>query len=101
MKHYIFFIILTLLSLKSFSCSMFKITENGKAIVGNNEDWVSLNSKIWFEPADKNHYGAAYLGFIDDFPQGPMNTARPKVSYIHFEYFTDTFLCAESFILCQ
>ncbi|RZN83534.1 MAG: tetratricopeptide repeat protein [Winogradskyella sp.] len=58
-----------------FACSMFKITKNGKTIVGNNEDWISANSEIWFEPAKDGKYGVAYVGFLNHFPQGAMNEA--------------------------
>jgi len=58
-----------------FACSMFKITKNGKTIVGNNEDWISANSEIWFEPALEGKYGVAYVGFLNHFPQGAMNEA--------------------------
>jgi len=54
---------------------MFKITKNGKTIVGNNEDWISANSEIWFEPALDGKYGVAYVGFLNHFPQGAMNEA--------------------------
>jgi hypothetical protein len=32
---------------------MFKITKNGKAIIGNNEDWWNPITQIWFEPKQK------------------------------------------------
>lgn len=60
----------------AYSCSVFKITENGKTIVGNNEDFFSPNTHIWFEPKTKNEkYGVAYVGFDNDFGQGALNTA--------------------------
>lgn len=75
MKFIIFLTALFLFLPKSFSCSMFKMTENGKTIVGNNEDWVSPNTQIWFEPGKMGEYGVAYLGFFDQFPQGGINEA--------------------------
>ena len=70
--------ILTLLNLLisnqlSYGCSMFKITMHGKTIVGNNEDFWNQNSRIWFEQGDKQHFGVAYVGFDNMWPQGAMN----------------------------
>jgi hypothetical protein len=56
-------------------CSMFKITFGGKTMVGNNEDAWRENSRIWFEVGRDGHYGAAYVGHDDGFPQGGMNEA--------------------------
>lgn len=57
------------------ACSMYKITENGKTIVGNNEDWISPNSQFWFEPGDQQGYGVMYMGLLDNFAQGAINEA--------------------------
>jgi hypothetical protein len=56
-------------------CSMFKITLLGKTMVGNNEDAWRVNSRIWFENGKAGHYGAAYVGHNDGFPQGGLNEA--------------------------
>ena len=57
------------------SCSVFKITENGKTIVGNNEDYYNPSTKIWFSPKNKlQKYGVAYLGFDNGFSQGALNS---------------------------
>lgn len=56
-------------------CSMFKITVFGKTMVGNNEDAWRVNSRIWFETGKNGHYGAAYVGHDDGFPQGGLNEA--------------------------
>lgn len=56
-------------------CSMFKITLFGKTMVGNNEDAWRVNSRIWFETGKGGHYGAAYVGHDDGFPQGGLNEA--------------------------
>lgn len=71
--------LLTLLTVFTFhygiSCSVFKITKNGKTIVGNNEDYFNPSTKIWFEPKSDTHkYGVAYVGFDNDFGQGALNT---------------------------
>jgi hypothetical protein len=54
---------------------MFKITKDGKTIVGNNEDWISPNSKFWFEGGKKGDYDVMYMGQLDNFAQGAMNSA--------------------------
>jgi len=59
----------------SNACSMYKITKDGKTIVGNNEDWISPNSKFWFERGGKNRYDVVYMGQLDEFAQGAMNSA--------------------------
>ncbi len=55
------------------ACSMYKITRNGKTIVGNNEDWLSPNSKFWFETGESGNYGVMYMGQLDNFAQGAIN----------------------------
>jgi len=59
----------------SFCCSMFKITMNGKTMVGNNEDYWNPNTRIWFEQGKNGEYGAAYVGFDNFWPQGGINQA--------------------------
>ena len=58
-----------------YSCSMYKITQDGKTIVGNNEDWINGNSEIWFVPAKDNKYGVMNIGFDNGFAQGAVNEA--------------------------
>tara|TARA_B100000809_G_scaffold231163_1_gene246103 strand:- start:209 stop:1399 length:1191 start_codon:yes stop_codon:yes gene_type:complete len=55
------------------ACSMYKITKNGKTIVGNNEDWVSPNHQFWFESGSKSKFGVMYMGQLDNFAQGAIN----------------------------
>jgi tetratricopeptide (TPR) repeat protein len=52
---------------------MIKVTKNGKTIVGNNEDQMNPNSRIWFEKGSFGKYGVAYVGFDNLYPQGGMN----------------------------
>jgi hypothetical protein len=56
-----------------FACSMYKITKNGKTIVGNNEDWLSPNHQFWFESATKSKFGVMYIEQLDNFAQGAIN----------------------------
>ncbi|MGP8215519.1 MAG: hypothetical protein ACLQQ4_08150 [Bacteroidia bacterium] len=55
------------------ACSMFKITFQGKTIVGNNEDSRRLKPEIWFENGNNGKYGAVYVGYDTACPQGGMN----------------------------
>ncbi len=62
------------------SCSMYKITKDGKTIVGTNFDAYYLTPTIWFENATNNKkYGAGYSGGRQDgangiAPQSGMNS---------------------------
>ncbi len=58
-----------------FPCTMYKITKNGKTVVGNNEDWLSPNSQFWYEPAINGKYGVMYMGLLNNFAQGGINEA--------------------------
>lgn len=65
----------------SLGCSMYKITVDGKTMVGCNEDNWRLKPSIWFENAkNKNEYGAAFTGSREVHPnrfapQSGMNEA--------------------------
>ena len=67
--------ILQVVSLDSFACSVCKVTINGRTYFGNNEDNWRLGSKIWFENKTFGKFGAVYVGYSDNFPQGGMNEA--------------------------
>ncbi|MDP3583052.1 MAG: linear amide C-N hydrolase, partial [Ignavibacteria bacterium] len=64
-----------ILSNDCFGCSMIKITKKGITIVGNNEDQMNPNTRIWFESGKNGNYGVVYVGFDNLFPQGGMNEA--------------------------
>ncbi|MCF6347674.1 MAG: tetratricopeptide repeat protein [Flavobacteriaceae bacterium] len=55
------------------ACSMYKLTKNGRTIVGNNEDYFSPNSQFWFEAGTKDTFGVMYMGLLDNFAQGAIN----------------------------
>ena len=61
------------------TCSMYKVTKDGKTFVGCNEDAWRTSPRIWFESAGKNAiYGAAFTGSRFDgsngfAPQSGMN----------------------------
>ena len=74
------FSVLMLMNLEKVnSCSMYKITKNGKTIVGTNFDAYYLTPTIWFENATNNKaYGAGFSGGRQDgingiAPQSGMN----------------------------
>jgi len=51
-----------LFSSSGMACTMYKLTKDGKTIVGNNEDWTSPNGQFWFEAGTENTFGAMYMG---------------------------------------
>ena len=56
-------LVLTISHHKIEACSMYKITVDGKTMVGCNHDAWSTTPKIWFENAKQlNKYGAAFTG---------------------------------------
>ncbi|WP_111709905.1 linear amide C-N hydrolase [Lutibacter citreus] len=69
----VFAIIYSLNPMIGNACSMYKITKNGKTIVGNNEDWLSPNHQFWFESGSKNKFGVMYMGQLNNFAQGAIN----------------------------
>lgn len=53
---------------------MYKLTVNGKTMVGNNEDSWGQDARIWFEQATKDKFGAVYVGYTRKvLPDGGMN----------------------------
>lgn len=64
-KALLLLLILFLLNNYAFPCSAYKITHNGKTMVGNNEDSWRLTSQIWFEPRTSGNYAVAHVGYSD------------------------------------
>lgn len=64
---------------RAHTCSMYKVTKDGKTFVGCNEDAWRTSPRIWFETAGKSAiYGAAFTGSRFDgsngyAPQSGMN----------------------------
>lgn len=57
------FFLIAIFANKIKACSMYKITADGKTMVGCNHDTWFSTPKIWFERAKKpTEYGAAYTG---------------------------------------
>ena len=76
MKNFLLGLIFLLITRTALSCSMFKVTLNGKTMVGNNEDSWRLTSRIWFEKGTDGNYGVAYVGYSDkNFADGAVNEA--------------------------
>ena len=71
----LFATILLFFPLAGNTCSMYKITKNGRTIVGNNEDFLSPNNQFWFEVAGDKKFGVMYMGRINNFAQGAINEA--------------------------
>lgn len=57
------FLVIAFFGNKIQACSMYKITIDGKTMVGCNEDAWRTTSRIWFENAkNTNEYGAGFTG---------------------------------------
>ena len=58
-----------------FPCSMYKVTANGKTMVGNNEDSWGQDPKIWFVQGTKERFGVVCMGYErkQPIPDGAMN----------------------------
>jgi hypothetical protein len=59
----------------AFPCSMYKVTAKGRTMVGNNEDSWGRDARIWFEPATKDKFGVACVGYArkQPNPDGAIN----------------------------
>lgn len=58
----------------AFPCSMYKVTVNGKTMVGNNEDSWGRDPKIWFEQGRNGKFGCVGVGYArKQHPDGAMN----------------------------
>lgn len=74
-------LILALSHIKIQACSKYKVTVDGKTMVGCNHDAWLITPKIWFENAPQpNEYGACFTGARAvsnnrTAPQSGMNTA--------------------------
>lgn len=55
-------------SSRASSCSMYKVSVNGKTMVGNNEDSWGRDARIWFEPATADKFGMMCLGYARKYP---------------------------------
>jgi len=54
-------------------CTIFKATQEGLTLVGNNEDWKDPDTKVWFLVPEAGIYGRVCFGFKNGYTQGGMN----------------------------
>lgn len=69
MKFKIFILFILASYFEATACSMYKITLHGKTFVGNNEDYLNPNTRIWFEKGNVIAYGSVFVGLDNFFPQ--------------------------------
>jgi penicillin V acylase-like amidase (Ntn superfamily) len=55
-----------------YACTAFCISKGDTVLVGNNEDYIIPDTKVFYVPAEKGKYGRVIFGF-DNAPQGGMN----------------------------
>jgi hypothetical protein len=49
------------------------MTKAGHTLVGNNEDWIDSEAKVWFMAAEPAKHGRVLFGFENGWAQGGMN----------------------------
>ncbi|WP_042167606.1 hypothetical protein [Paenibacillus gorillae] len=54
-------------------CTIFKATQDGVTLVGNNEDYSDSHTKVWFLAPQNGKYGRVYFGYFNGWAQGGMN----------------------------
>ena len=54
-------------------CTVFKATNDGRTLVGNNEDWEDVPTRVWFLAPQDGAFGRVLFGFINGWAQGGMN----------------------------
>ena len=59
----------------AISCTALFASEGDIILVGNNEDFTSIPTKVWIFPREKGKLGRIYFGFKDipNIPMGGMN----------------------------
>ena len=78
------FVALAFIAPPAKACTIFVLTDSSHALFCNNVDWADANTRIWFEPAGKGYYGAAYVGFDNGWPQGGVNTEGLAYDWVLF-----------------
>jgi hypothetical protein len=58
------------------ACTVFKVTNNGRTLIGNNEDAWSINSQVRFEQGRNGDHSAIYF---DHFNGHPFRTMGPQL----------------------
>jgi len=54
-------------------CTIFKATNDGRTLVGNNEDWEDVPTRVWFLAPQEGSFGRVLFGFVNGWVQGGMN----------------------------
>lgn len=62
----------TLLPLGSLACTAFKVTVDGRTLVGCNEDAWSINAQVRFEQGRDGQYGSIHFGHYNGHPYRTM-----------------------------
>ncbi len=74
LKIFILTFLTVLFAETAFPCSMYKVTVNGKTMVGNNEDSWGRDPKIWFQQGTNGKFGCVCVGYArKQHPDGAMN----------------------------
>ena len=55
------------------ACTGIVVDDGTRVLVGNNEDWFNMRTKVWFIQPMQNRYGCVFFGFDNLRPQGGMN----------------------------
>ena len=69
---FLLLLLLLLLPLNAQACTSFKVTRDGRTIVGNNEDAWSINAQVRFEQGKDGAFGAIYFGHFNGSPMRSM-----------------------------
>jgi hypothetical protein len=55
------------------ACTGIAVNDGKRVLVGNNEDWFNMRTKVWFIQPLNDRYGCVFFGFDNLSPQGGMN----------------------------
>lgn len=71
----VFALCLILFPIQVFACSALFASDNHTVLVGNNEDFSNVLTKVWIYPPENTKLGRIYFGFtgVPDVPMGGMN----------------------------
>jgi len=57
----------------TLACTGIVVNDGNRVLVGNNEDWFNMRTKVWFVQPVNDRYGCVFFGFDNLYPQGGMN----------------------------
>ena len=84
MKRFIMLIIILLALVPGsslYACTGFCISKGNTVLVGNNEDYMDPDTKVFYVPAEKDKYGGVYFGFDNPPPPPPPPPLIPNGRY--------------------